>query len=1079
MNRIIQILKKNLRLSLLAAFCCVSQVMAFNGAEQLYADSDITVQLSTGEVYVAARHTGRLGCTLSRLPLIKKDQTEAAEEALMHKVITLNHEKHKDNPLFNDGIVLFNLFDSGRGLYPLMVGEHSPATLYLMEHYEPCTVQGNVIVKEKKAEVNPDQQGEKKSKSKKSSQDKAAQEKKDAPKKAEEKKEEPASCEILSSGVLKDAAGNDAGEIVAIEQINPILVAVAVAPQGGTFGAPGSGIALVQIVEEAEKIDAAKDKDPKDKNAKKPEPKMVHVLKQISIEGLTGKGTIRAYPLDKNSSVITMSGTGVAAFGKRVSLHWDKRLERLFIGLDVTLAGAAQAGVAAVVVARIEYDEEEQILAAQRVIAQQKQHKGTKSSKQSKNNGEKDSNEKPQEQKTKPLKHAKLLFEPIISKNVVLNQESDYLVVRNGAHNRIAVDSLKTLWTGTQTPHLILLRRDLHEMDKAAIFAVPLVSGKSFELGKQRKKALSDAGNLEKITAKENTPEYAKQIERKKALEEKVRTTFHDMQVADITRGTLASVQKSVEELFADIHPYALEERRLSSEAQEVQDLFTVQSEAACVGGGALAGCVSDIRVHGDAVQVTVSTGNTTKEVYLSRPLLNAAGMIERWTVWRPLATIKNVFSEGDAQARRTYFDGQHKPCAVTVEQKDGVTTHKRVKNTSVTEEPIRLFAKKVNELCKDQTMLGAREVTFARPDSEQEVLACAYSTKQLVVSALDRLQEVKIRTFSFPCDMKSIRGIAVAAEGSKVLFVGGYNGLYALVDASGKGWSLDENFKDLLDDECAALSFVRVGTFNRIRSLVCDGQFLYVLTNKTFERIDLSASSFGVGGEMVATPLAVCDALPGHGAIDIFLDCVVSDKLALLATTRGLFRLGDALDIRAVNDASLCNWVRIPVPCQEGPIVQLVPLSVTGLPTDCARYGGGELYVLNAYAGYNTTRVTRYHIADCSENTIVSAATVQLLPDRCMKNQETTFVRLNDYTTSLAIDGGSCLLVHPATGAQSSCLYQKEFPAATSHVGATRFARTPVPFELAEGESIISAALSNATGKMLVTTTQGLRILD
>jgi hypothetical protein len=1076
MNHIIQALKKSVNLSLLTAFCLCHHVKAFNVAEYFYTKGDISVRLSSGEVYVSSYQKGRLGCTLSRLPLIKKDETEASEEALMHKIATINHEQHKENPLFNARILSFDMFDSGRGLFPLMVGEHEPAKLYLMERYAPCTAQGEVIVKEKKEVAKPEEKKAKKSSQDKSSQDKSSQEKKDAAKKAEEKKEEPAPCELLSSDVLKDALGNDVGEIIAIEQINSAMVAVVVAPRGGIFGAPGSGIALVQIVEEAEKKDEKQaTKDPQHKDAKKETPKMVRVLKQISVEGLTGKDTVRAYPLDCASPVVTLGGVSAAHFGQQVSLHWDKRLERLFIGLDVTSADSAQAQVAAVVVARIEHDEEEQQL-----VEQPKKQKNSEASKHSKN-GETVAKEKEEEPKTKRILHAKLLFEPILSK-VTLEEQVDYIVAHKGAQSHIMADELKTLWTGTQTPHLILLRRDLHTMDKGAVFALPLVSGKSFELGKKRKKVLNDAGKAEKITAKEGTPEHKKQVARntaaQKALEAEALTLYRSMQKLDVTRGTLASVEQGVEELFFDTHPYTLEERRLSLEAVKAQDLFTLHSEAACVGGGTLNGYISDIAIHGDAVEVTVYTMDNIKEVYLSRPLLNVDGMVERWTLWRPLATVKNALSVGDTQTQRSYFDGQHDACAVSIEQKDGVAVHKRIKNADVSEEPLHMFASNVNELCKNQTMLGAREVVISQPYAEQEVVACAYSTKQLVISTLDRHQGVEISTFPFPCDMKSIRGIAVASVESKILFVGGYNGLYALVDACGNGWPLDKKINNLSADERAAFSFVRIGKGDRIRSLACDGQCLYILTNKTFERVDLMASTFGRDGEIVSTTLALCDALPDHGALDIFLDCVVSDKLALLATTRGFFRIDDNLDVRSVRDVSSCSWVRINVPCQEGPIVQLVPLSVTGLATDCARCGGGELYVLNSYAGYNTTRVTRYHVADCSRSE-VSAETVQLLPDRFMKSEETTFIRLNDYTTSLAIDGGSCLLVHPGSDMKKSCLYQKEFPAEKSHAGAMRFARTPIKFELAENESIISAALSIATGKMLVTTTQGLRILD
>jgi hypothetical protein len=57
--------------------------------------------------------------------------------------------------------------------------------------------------------------------------------------------------------------------------------------------------------------------------------------------------------------------------------------------------------------------------------------------------------------------------------------------------------------------------------------------------------------------------------------------------------------------------------------------------------------------------------------------------------------------------------------------------------------------------------------------------------------------------------------------------------------------------------------------------------------------------------------------------------------------------------------------------------------------------------------------------------------------------------------------------------------LYQKEFPAEKGSTGAARFARKELPVELPEGASIISVALGAATGKIMVTTTRGLHVLD
>ena len=141
---------------------------------------------------------------------------------------------------------------------------------------------------------------------------------------------------------------------------------------------------------------------------------------------------------------------------------------------------------------------------------------------------------------------------------------------------------------------------------------------------------------------------------------------------------------------------------------------------------------------------------------------------------------------------------------------------------------------------------------------------------------------------------------------------------------------------------------------------------------------IDLNASNFG-NGTLVGFSLATLPAL-GLSTKDTFIDLIVSEKFALLATSKGLYRVGNNKDIRQAQSPYDPAWVLVPLPQSVGPATQLWPITTSGRSQDFAIDGGSNLYVLNAYVGTNAAQLARYTISDVTDVTITDTTIAQIL---------------------------------------------------------------------------------------------------
>ncbi len=196
---------------------------------------------------------------------------------------------------------------------------------------------------------------------------------------------------------------------------------------------------------------------------------------------------------------------------------------------------------------------------------------------------------------------------------------------------------------------------------------------------------------------------------------------------------------------------------------------------------------------------------------------------------------------------------------------------------------------------------------------------------------------------------------------------VAGVGGLAILMDSNGNGWNGNIS---AFTDIPRGLAFKKIGDFSFVKKIKSDGKFLYVLTDKKLDRIEISNENFKNANLKIET-IADFKAL-GLKKDSSFSDFNVSDKLALLATSDGLFRIGNGRDVR-IGKSNELNWTLISVPESIGPVYKLLFVTKNNNESDFAFKS--QLYVLSGFKGLQQSRVNRFIvdlIGEINDNTIL-----------------------------------------------------------------------------------------------------------
>lgn len=223
-------------------------------------------------------------------------------------------------------------------------------------------------------------------------------------------------------------------------------------------------------------------------------------------------------------------------------------------------------------------------------------------------------------------------------------------------------------------------------------------------------------------------------------------------------------------------------------------------------------------------------------------------------------------------------------------------------------------------------------------------------------------------------------------------IFVAGANGLAVLIDEHGKTWNGKIFSLNQIPSSC---KFKKIGNYPFVNKIQSDGDFLYVLTNDRFDRIKISSHDFKTANIKCET---IADA--SHFRNATFYDCGVSYKFALLATSTGLFRVGNGQDIRK-NNSKTMNWTKVIVPESLPIISKLYFVVPSGKISDFAL--NGQVYVLSSCRSFNQTKLNRF-IVDL--NGEINDKTIEPIEDLFIKNKLSNFYDFGIFKENFWTDG-------------------------------------------------------------------------
>lgn len=586
--------------------------------------------------------------------------------------------------------------------------------------------------------------------------------------------------------------------------------------------------------------------------------------------------------------------------------------------------------------------------------------------------------------------------------------------------------------------------------------------------------------------------------------------------VDPMLNGTLANANVAPVENSSSQVPFRVFGRTLNQVALQPSDTVRATDAAAFVGGAELeSGDIDDIFVMGDTVFVAVGTPdvNQLPGIYYSQAIFDDTGKVKGWTLWQRVAgttaqTFGFVFEQ--MQGNFTFMSGADAGDIFTVQQTQWGSGSPDLSAQLVTQIQTTLPRDQggIEKLIdKQSTDFGLHDISLLLATGGDTVTLA--QTGQVVSGVLQPTAgPAAWPLFSFDngtinttlptgpgtpivvsiaggvlTDVSKLVTAEVITNGASGdtgwLVVGGTHGVAILSDAAGGGWDtatgLGPNFVGLH----AGMSFKLFGSYSFVRKLVQDGNFLYVLTDYQLDRIDLTAGNPGLGQINPVTIATSADIVGLPGSLS---DCLVSGPFALLGTTNGLVRSGNAVDIRVTSNVLETGWKLVPPLEGTQAVQQIIPITKTNRASDATNplFDGANIYVLNTYRGKQRSQITRFTIEPVT--TTVDDTTLMPIPDRYVVSVPSFLLNYGALRTQFVTDGALFMAGRDRIRSEIPIVTVPRAPREPQSGIAGRELGVPqaqiiLPLAIDEGSTIATMLRSHAAGNWFIAGDFGLRI--
>lgn len=457
---------------------------------------------------------------------------------------------------------------------------------------------------------------------------------------------------------------------------------------------------------------------------------------------------------------------------------------------------------------------------------------------------------------------------------------------------------------------------------------------------------------------------------------------FHGMdgqvpQERMLVHGTIANdTAEPIEAFLTTDRAHLFLDRHFNTPPQTCADVVNQESPQALVGAGPLtAGPIEDIFVRDDAVYAVVNNPSQdfSAGIYYSQAIFGHNGAIAAWTAWQP-----KIITHDEVIIGMSMLPTKGSLVVASGNNSTSVQTIKR----SVWNDAKKGDMKELASLIEQHF-----------PKSCGGIQGMFDHDNYLAILGLGKALLFDMHTnsgmiFADSCvkDLGPLTaGQIIEHAHEKYLILGGLNGV-AVADLNASN-----------------TSFKLIGDYTFVRKILVDENFVYILTDRSFDRIDLNNSDL-TSGKIYRKLLANAREITHAGDYGIFLDCIVSQKCSLIAHSAGLHRVGNGKDIRYDQKETL-NWTQVVIPDCNDPVIVLIPISITGKPCDWAKGAAGQMYVISGSIGNNIAKLNRFAIASLSDKPI-SDTTIVPLRDFVAKNHISHFVNIGNFSPLFATDG-------------------------------------------------------------------------
>lgn len=515
--------------------------------------------------------------------------------------------------------------------------------------------------------------------------------------------------------------------------------------------------------------------------------------------------------------------------------------------------------------------------------------------------------------------------------------------------------------------------------------------------------------------------------------------------------GTLADIEKNPLTAFESRRMKFLG-RHFQYQATTSDQFYNKQNTAAWVGAGPLvAGPISSLVVQADLIFAVVNNPFEGYEagIYQSQAIFAQNGSISGWTIWQKTAGIDGLdFMVPDSKrvqflafSQNSESENGTRVAAVNNWPEHGSDEILQLLETAKAEfadqhDPI----KKVIDFSIIHPGLCQKNITMLI--SNAKIMLAQFPDFKTATIKADDLMQVGTPTCA-EIGVNSTHGW---------VFVGGTNGLACVCDQNGNGWRMPQGLSDLhlLD----GMRVKKIGNYAMVRKLIYDAGFLYVLTDETFDRIDLEH-------DFAITRLATIKKMTDQ-RFSLFYDAIVSENCALITSSAGLFRVGNNHNIQIDNEKSM-EWTSLNVPDATDLPLFLIPMTVSGRACDWAR-GVGQVYIITGSYTKQGARVHRYAINN-PENSPITDSTIEPVADLVIKDHYSDIGNLVTCSDCFATDGLFFFAAFRSKKNKPMQLYN----------GLTK-SRTHINLEIAAEDVITSISRNSYYGNWLIAGSFGLK---